>query len=105
MVNFPRFHDLDHIDDIDDITPPPTLAVRHEIGMSWLAPLDGKGRRCLLELMAEVEDDESIGEHVFGQLGLDWLGATWKDWTLYWALADREEVRDALMHWDEAHEA
>lgn len=103
MTIDPQFIDLEHVEDVSDIDPPPTLAVNHEAGEHRLGPLGEAGRRLLLEVLDATDEDEPMGERVFGRLGLDWNEATWDGWELYWADADKEEVVKALKRWNASY--
>lgn len=103
MAVDPNFIDLEHIEDISDIEPPPTIAMHDEQGEHRLGPLGDTGRRLLLELLDATDAGEPTGERVFGRLGLDWQEAEWQGWKLYWADAERDEVVEALKDWNVSH--
>ena len=105
MTVRPHYIDLENIEDVSDIDPPPTLAVNHSDGEQRLGPMGDAGRRLMLELLDATDESEPMGERVFGRLGLNWRATNWAGWDLYWAAAEREDVIDALQEWNAAHSA
>lgn len=96
-----KYVDLEHIESIDEIEPPPTLALTE--GDHFIGPLGSTGKRLMLELLGATDESEPTGERVFGRLGLDYQRAEWKDWEIYWARDDNEAVLEALKRWNSSH--
>lgn len=94
--------DLNHIEDVSDVEPEPTLAVR---GTGYRpGPLGSEGKRLIKELLNATEDEDApVGTRVFDRLGLDYEHRQWNGYDLYWADADRDTIVSALEAWNTAH--
>ncbi len=91
---------FDHAEDVTDIQPEPTLAVSD--GEHHIGALGNEGKRLMLELLDDTDENEPMDARVFDRLGLAHTHAEWNGYDLYWADAPTNEVVAALERWNAA---
>lgn len=92
--------DFGSVEQVTDIKPQPDVILGEN--EHYFGSLGTEGKRLLLELLEETDENEAPEDRIFRRLGVGFTHAEWNGYDLFWAVGGAEALVDALEDWNSA---
>lgn len=92
--------DFGNVEDVTDISSTPDIIIgEHE---HHFGSLGNEGKRLLLELLENTDENVPAEDRIFGRLGLGFQQAEWNNYALFWTDGGPDALVKALEAWNSA---